>query len=60
MNAWLVLLVVWLLAAAMMIFGWCWQRAHANAGIVDVLWSAGLGGAAVPGARGWHRICGRG
>ncbi len=47
MNAWSVLLLVWLLAATMMIFGWRWQRAHANAGIVDVLWSAGLGGAAV-------------
>ncbi|TAN04605.1 MAG: DUF1295 domain-containing protein [Rhodanobacteraceae bacterium] len=41
------LLVVWLLAAAMMVLGWRWQRTHANAGIVDVLWSAGLGGAAV-------------
>lgn len=47
MNAWAILLVVWLLAAAMMTLGWCWQRAHTNAGIVDVLWSAGLGGAAV-------------
>lgn len=47
MNAWAILLVVWLLAAAMMVFGWRWQRTHANAGIVDVLWSAGLGGAAV-------------
>jgi steroid 5-alpha reductase family enzyme len=27
--------------------GWLWQRRHRNAGIVDVLWSAGLGIAAV-------------
>lgn len=47
MNAWLILLIVWLLAAAMMTLGWRWQRARSNAGIVDVLWSAGLGGAAV-------------
>jgi len=35
-----------LLAAAMalvMSLGWMWQRRHCNAGIVDVLWSLGLG-----------------
>lgn len=30
-----------------MSFGWLWQRARANAGIVDVLWAGGLSGAAV-------------
>ena len=35
------------LAVLMMGLGWLWQRRHENAGIVDVLWSAGLGGAAV-------------
>lgn len=47
MNRWLTLLIVWLLAIVMMIFGWLWQRRHANASNVDVLWSAGLGSAAV-------------
>ena len=47
MNPWWQLLVVWLLAAAMMTLGWLWQRARANAGIVDVLWAAGVGGSAV-------------
>lgn len=41
------LLLVWLLAAAMMTVGWAWQRARRNAGIVDVLWAAGVGGSAV-------------
>lgn len=47
MNPWLNLLLVWLLAVGMMTLGWNWQRRHANAGIIDVLWAAGLGGAAV-------------
>lgn len=47
MNTWWALLIVWLLAVAMMAFGWRWQRQHGNASIVDVLWSAGLGGAAI-------------
>lgn len=47
MNAWLVLLLVWLLAVLTMGLGWRWQRRHANTGIVDVLWAAGLGAAAV-------------
>lgn len=41
------LLGLWLLAAAMMALGWVWQRARSNAGIVDVLWAAGVGGSAV-------------
>ena len=47
MSVWWALLLVWLLAMAMMTLGWRWQRRRVNAGIVDVLWSAGLGGAAV-------------
>lgn len=47
MNPWLALLYVWLLAVPMMMLGWLWQRRHANAGIVDALWAAGLAGAAV-------------
>ncbi|MDE2271655.1 MAG: DUF1295 domain-containing protein [Xanthomonadaceae bacterium] len=47
MNRWLALLLAWLLAAVMMTLGWLWQRRHDNAGLVDVLWSAGVGGAAV-------------
>lgn len=47
MNAWLILLLVWGLAVLMMALGWRWQRQHRNTGIVDALWAAGLGGAAV-------------
>lgn len=47
MNPYRQLAGLWLLASLLMALGWRWQRAHANAGIVDVLWSAGLGGSAV-------------
>jgi steroid 5-alpha reductase family enzyme len=47
MNAWWILLGVWIVAAVMMTLGWLWQRRHHNAGLVDVLWAAGLGGAAL-------------
>ena len=46
MNAW-PLLWVFLAASVMMTGGWLWQRRTANAGIVDVLWSAGMALAAV-------------
>lgn len=46
MNPWWQLLLVWLLAALMMTLGWQWQRRRSNAGIVDVLWAAGVGGSA--------------
>lgn len=36
------LLWVWALAAVMMTAGWVWQLKRENAGIVDVLWAAGL------------------
>jgi steroid 5-alpha reductase family enzyme len=41
------LLVIWLASAWLMTAGWAWQRRKTNAGIVDVLWSTGVGGAAV-------------
>jgi steroid 5-alpha reductase family enzyme len=47
MSPWLLLLQIWLAAAVMMTLGWWWQRRHANAGIVDVLWSVGLAASAV-------------
>src|SRR5688572_19163560 len=34
-------------AAVVMMYGWYWQRRRDNAGIVDVLWSACVGGSAV-------------
>ncbi|WP_043958799.1 DUF1295 domain-containing protein [Lysobacter sp. A03] len=47
MTAWAQLGMIWLLAALVMTLGWLWQRARSNAGIVDVLWAAGVGGSAV-------------
>jgi steroid 5-alpha reductase family enzyme len=47
MMPWRLLLTLWLAAAVMMTLGWAWQQRHRNAGIVDVLWSAGLAGGAV-------------
>nr|WP_199043097.1 DUF1295 domain-containing protein [Dyella sp. ASV24] len=35
-----------LIMGAVMTLGWDWQRRHHNAGVVDVLWAAGLGIAA--------------
>ena len=47
MSPWLGLLLAWLLAATLMSAGWWWQQRRRNAGIVDVLWSAGLAGCAL-------------
>ncbi|GLQ45959.1 membrane protein [Dyella lipolytica] len=47
MNTSATLLLLWLLAAAMMTFGWRWQVKHTNAGIVDVLWASGLAASAI-------------
>lgn len=47
MTLWNSLGPVWACAAAMMVFGWLWQRRRDNAGIVDVLWAFGVGAAAV-------------
>lgn len=38
---------LWLGAAAAMTAGWWWQRRRTNAGIVDVIWAAGVGSGAV-------------
>jgi steroid 5-alpha reductase family enzyme len=42
-----VLVFIWLGAAATMTLGWWWQLRHANIGIVDVLWTAGVGLSAI-------------
>lgn len=47
MSPWLALLWLWLFAAVAMTLGWWWQQRHRNAGIVDVLWSAGVGTGAI-------------
>jgi steroid 5-alpha reductase family enzyme len=41
------LALLWLLAALAQTAGWLWQRRRRNAGIVDVIWAAGVGGAAI-------------
>ncbi len=41
------IVMVWLAASAIMIAGWLYQRRTRNAGIVDVLWSACMAGAAI-------------
>jgi len=47
MTPWQQLLLVWLVAVVAQSLGWLWQRKRSNAGIVDVVWSFGVGGAAV-------------
>jgi steroid 5-alpha reductase family enzyme len=47
MNAWQCMALLWCLAAVVMTAGWLWQFRHRNAGIVDVLWTLGIGGGAV-------------
>jgi steroid 5-alpha reductase family enzyme len=47
MNPWQQALLVWAIAALAQTAGWRWQRSRDNAGIVDVVWSFGVGGAAV-------------
>jgi steroid 5-alpha reductase family enzyme len=46
LNAWPLLWVA-LAAALAMTGGWLWQKRSANAGVVDVLWSAGMAVSAV-------------
>lgn len=46
MNGWPLLWVA-IAAALMMVCGWAWQRRSNNAGVVDVLWSAGVAASAV-------------
>ena len=47
MNPWQQLLLVWSLAAVAQALAWRRQQRTRNAGIVDVVWSFGVGGAAV-------------
>ncbi len=47
MSPWLCLVLLWSLAAVLMGAGWLWQVKRRNAGIVDVLWTAGIGGGAL-------------
>lgn len=47
MNPWQALALLWAVAAVVMSAGWLWQSKHRNAGIVDVLWTLGLGAGAV-------------
>jgi len=47
MTPWQQALLVWGIAAIAQALGWRWQRRRANAGIVDVIWSFGVGGAAL-------------
>lgn len=47
MNPLLALALVWLLAALAQTAGWWWQQRRRNAGIVDAIWAAGVGGAAI-------------
>ena len=39
LSQWLVIAVVMVIAMAL---AWTWQRRRANAGIVDVVWAAGM------------------
>lgn len=47
MSLWQQVLLVWVAAAIAQGMAWAWQQRHANAGIVDVVWSFGVGGTAV-------------
>lgn len=47
MSAWLQMAILAAIMVALMSLGWRWQKHHANAGIVDVLWSIGVGLGAV-------------
>lgn len=47
MNLPLTLATLWLLAALVQTAGWLWQQRRRNAGIVDAIWAAGVGGSAV-------------
>jgi steroid 5-alpha reductase family enzyme len=55
MTPWQQLLALAVLMVIIMSAGWDWQRRHHNAGIVDVLWSLGLGLGAL-----WIGLTGRG
>ena len=46
MGPWQAILIGWAVVAAIMLFSWIIQRRTRNAGIVDVVWAAGVGGLA--------------
>ncbi|OZI29265.1 hypothetical protein CEG14_21840 [Bordetella genomosp. 1] len=67
MNAPLQLLALAVLMTGAMSLAWGWQRRHDNAGIVDAVWAAGVGGAALligasgtgaPATRAWLALLG--
>jgi steroid 5-alpha reductase family enzyme len=47
LSFWQQLLLAWALAALAQTLAWAWQQRHANAGLVDVVWSYSLGAAAL-------------
>jgi steroid 5-alpha reductase family enzyme len=47
MSVWLQMAILAAIMVSLMTLGWHWQRRHSNAGIVDVLWSIGVGLGAV-------------
>lgn len=47
MSPWSAVVILWAGAALTMTVGWCWQVSRENAGIVDVIWTAGIGASAV-------------
>lgn len=47
MSSGVALLALWGMAVVAMLAGWQWQRRHRNAGVVDVLWSLGIGAGAL-------------
>jgi steroid 5-alpha reductase family enzyme len=46
-TTWAAIAILWVGASLAMSAGWAWQRTHENAGIVDVIWTAGIGAAAL-------------
>ena len=55
MNLWIQELCLAGVMLCAMLVGWQWQRRHQNAGIVDVIWSLGMGVAAI-----WFASMGQG
>ena len=47
MSVWDAVAILWAGASLAMSAGWAWQRKRENAGIVDVIWTAGIGAAAL-------------
>lgn len=47
MSVWQQLILVWVIAAIAQSLAWVWQHRRRNAGIVDVVWSFGVGAAAL-------------